>query len=92
MVKIEAGKGILYRLLSLLRQADEKGHINVARFAYVLARMEPQKQDTRRLPCYQQIRVQLYDWYQSDKDRQELITAIELLIYHMRDKERTMKL
>lgn len=92
MVKIEAGKGRLYRLLSLLRQADEKGHINVARFAYVLARMEPQKQDTRRLPCYQQIRVQLYDWYQSDKDRQELITAIELLIYHMRDKERTMKL
>lgn len=91
-VKIEAGKGVLYRLLSLLRRADEKGRINVARFAYVLARMEPQKQDTRRQPCYQQIRVQLYDWYQSDKDRQELITAIELLIYHMRDKERTMKL
>lgn len=84
--KLIAGKGLLYRLLDLMRHSEQvKGNINLARFAYVLARMEPKKNESKeKMACYQDVRRQLYNWYQSEKDRQQLITAIELLVYHTR--------
>ena len=86
--KLFVGKTALYRLLDLLRQAEADGsHIQLARFAYTLARMEPKQRDSGKWRCYQALRKTLYDWYQSAADRQQLMTAIELLIYHVRDKE-----
>lgn len=86
--KLFVGKTALYRLLGLLRQAEEDSdHIELARFAYTLARMQPKETEKGKWHCYQNLRPVLYDWYQSSKDRKELITAIELLIYHIRDKE-----
>lgn len=80
-----AGKGRLYRMLELMREAKDN-HLNLARFAYVLARMEPKKDQRLKQETYRQVRNQLYQWYQSDVDRQQLITAIELLVYYSRDK------
>lgn len=86
--KLFVGKTALYRLLDLLRQAEaDSSHIQLARFAYTLARMEPKQHDSGKWRCYQVLRTTLYDWYQSTADRQQLMTAIELLIYHVRDKE-----
>lgn len=86
--KLFVGKTALYRLLNLLRQADGgNNNIELARFAYTLARMQPKESEVGKWRCYQTLRPTLYDWYQSPKDRRELITAIELLIYHVRDKE-----
>ena len=86
--KLFVGKTALYRLLDLLRRAGgDSSHIELARFAYTLARMQPKETETGKWRCYQALRSVLYDWYQSSKDRKELITAIELLIYHIRDKE-----
>ena len=85
--KLFVSKATIYRLLDLLRRADNDGYrIDLARFAYTLARLEPKKKEGTPWKCYQALRPTLYDWYQSDEDRQQLITAIELLIYHARDK------
>lgn len=80
-----AGKESLYRMLGLMREAKEN-RLNLARFAYVLARMEPKKEQRLKQETYRQVRSQFYEWYQSDKDRQQLMTAIELLVYYSRDK------
>lgn len=83
--KVRIGKSNLYRLMSLL-SAEKKGQsINLARFAYVLARLKPD--EDKALPCYEEIRSQFYAWYKSKTDRQELLTAIQLMIYSLREKK-----
>ena len=82
--RIVIGQSGLYRLLSLLRGS---GAIQLARFAYVLARLEPPKHEVGRRPCYEAVRRQLYDWYKSAEDRQMLLTALMFLIYSVWEKE-----
>ena len=44
----ERGNAFLYRLMQLLRESQEQdGRINLARYAYLLARMEPKRSDPR---------------------------------------------
>ena len=81
--KVTAGKGVLYRWLELLR--DSSNDINLARFAYVLARMEPDKKSPA-YQAYERIRKQLYSWYQNEADRKQMETALELVIYKTRQK------
>ena len=84
--KLRIGKGKLYNILSLLEAAEEDGGINLARFAYALARMEPRRSEPEKRDTYREVRERLYKWYQQEMDRKELYAAIELLIYHLRDK------
>ena len=81
--RLEAGKGVLYRMLELIRTADER--VNLARFAYVLARLNPGEKN-QAYGSYNEIRKQFYKWYQSADDRLELEAAIELVIYRIRAK------
>ena len=81
--RVKVGKGILYRWLDLLRNSNEE--INLARFAYVLARMAPDKKSLS-YPAYEIIRKKLYEWYKQEKDRKQLETALELIIYKIRQK------
>ena len=85
--KLHIGKSGLYRLLSLVKAGEGKGRINLARFAYVLARMEPQgaSRTPERLACYGEVRHQLYQWYRQEGDRKALRTALELVIYQLRE-------
>lgn len=85
--KLRIGKGSLYRMMSLLEDADTEGQINLARFAYVLARMEPRRTQPEKQPTYQETRRTLYAWYQEAAAREELRAAIEFMVYHLRDKE-----
>lgn len=81
--RLTAGKSLLYRLMELL--IDTKGKINLARFAYAIARLEP-KENSLSYGSYQKVRKQFYQWYKQESDRRQLITALELIIYSIREK------
>lgn len=81
---LSMGKSGLYRMMDLL-QSD--GAIHLARFAYVLARMDPgSRASEQRQRSYQEVRQTLYRWYKSPKDRRELLTAVELIVYGLRER------
>lgn len=79
----ERGKAFLYRLLDLLRNSEQR--INLARFAYLLARLEP-KENSPSYAIYTEFSKQMYRWYRNPADRQQLITAIYIYVYQTRMK------
>lgn len=80
----ERGNAFLYQLLELLRQSGQD-KINLARYAYLLARMEPREKS--RQESYRQFAGAMYRWGLSPRDRGQLITAIYLFAYTERKKE-----
>ena len=82
----ERGKAFLYHLLEYIRNSDEK--INIARFAYTLARLEPETEaDTETKERYRKFAQNMYHWIQNKKDRKSLITAIYLYVYSVRERQ-----
>lgn len=81
--RLTAGKSLLYRMMELL--IDTKGKINLARFAYAIARLES-KENSLSYGSYQKVRKQFYQWYKQESDRRQLVTALELIIYSIREK------
>lgn len=77
----ERGNAFLYRLLELLRQAEGE-RINLARYAYVLARMQPRDRTQRAV--YDRFAEKMYRWALAPQDRTELITAIYIFVYQER--------
>lgn len=72
----QANTSFLYDLLHLLRHADE--NINLARYAYTLARRTDEKNSSDFCDY-------MYKWYLNDTDRHQLITAIYLYVYLYRE-------
>lgn len=84
--KLTIGKSAIYRILSFLEGEKDSDTINIARFAYVLARLNPgDKADSKG--AYEKIREQFYEWYKNKEDRKELYTAFTFVAYSLRDKE-----
>ena len=82
----EHGKSFLYNLLFYIRNCDDK--INIARYAYLLSRMEPKnKKDTEAIRKYNEFSQKLYSWIQTPEDRKELVTAINIYAYLIRKTE-----
>ncbi len=82
------GKSWLYRVLALLDSSQSRdGEINLARFAYVLARLDPGDKNPKKKTVYGNLRERFYQWYRNEEERKELRTAIELLIYYLRETE-----
>ena len=81
--QIFLGKSAAYRLLDLL-EADGKS-VQLARFAYALARLDPGAKAASQA-AYQRIRRQFYEWYKKPEDRRELSTALQFVIYSIREK------
>lgn len=83
----ERGKAFLYHLLELIRNMDDR--INLARYAYVLTRLEPtnDKGESWKREDYRDFARRMYAWVQDDRDRKELVTAIYLYVYLTREKE-----
>lgn len=78
------GKGFLYKILSLLRERKEK--INFARYVYLLSRMEPGENSTdAQKKKYRTFSQKLYKWMNSEEDSRELIAAIYIFVYKIRD-------
>ena len=80
--QLSLGKSAVYRLLTLLEQ---DGQIQLARFAYALARLAPPAQSPAQ-EAYARVRTQLYEWYRDPAERRQLSTALQLIIYSIREK------
>ncbi len=86
----ERGKAFLYRILELFREAEDR--INLARLAYLLARLEPAKkpgdekaEEFRAL--YGEFKKKLYQWQRNEKDRRQFVTAIYIYAYLTRGED-----
>ncbi len=81
----ERGMAFLYRMTDLLRQA-ESDKLNLARYAYLLARLQPKK-GSDSYNIYDDFSKQMYAWACNKQDRGQLITAIYLYVYMNRKAE-----
>lgn len=85
--KLSVGKSLIYRLMDLIQLADED-KLNIARFAYVLARMQPkQDKDEQKRKVYEDFVSKVYQWINNNEDKKQLATALNLLVYYLRDKK-----
>lgn len=83
----DRGKGFLYKLLDFMRNKEDK--INLARYAYLLARMEPDKNaDEEQRERYQLFSKQMYQWIQDDEECRQAITAMYLYVYIKRGEDK----
>ena len=79
------GKSFLYRLLELMRGCGEK--INLARYAYLLARMQPgENAPAEQRALYQEFSRSMYEWMRDDAQCQQAITAIYIYVYTIRER------
>ena len=83
----------IYKLMSYVRAREEK--INLARFAYLLGRMEPQRSHSGSTDEYkmlkemhQQFARRMYDWIRSEDDSRQLLTAIYIYVYLHREERK----
>lgn len=96
----DRGNAFLYRLLELIRgqvdekedESKEKDPINFARYVYLLARLEPDKEagDEQKL-SYKKFSKKMYKWIESEDDCRQLKTAINMYVYMTRESEEGMK-
>ena len=80
----ERGSSFLYRIVNLLRGVEDR--INLARYAYLLARLEPGPSDPA-FPLYKEFSSKLYDWGLKESTRKQLITAIYIYTYLNRGRK-----
>ena len=82
-------KALLYKMLELIRSMENDNRLNIARFAYLLARLEPdaEKVSAEHTALYKEFSQNMYRWIQSEKDRRQLVTAIYIYIYMNRESE-----
>ena len=85
----ERGKAMLYKMLELIRDKSENDKLNIARFAYLLARLRPSGDNATAdmTEKYNSFSKALYKWIQNAEERRRLITAIYIYIYMHRESE-----
>ena len=84
----ERGNSFLYNMLELLRNVKEK--INIARFIYLLSRLEPEKNTKNyeeKISIYRDFADKMYKWIENEDDRKQVITAMYLYVYLNRKKQ-----
>ena len=84
--KLSTGMSGFYKILEFLRKDEDAPQIDLARFAYTLARLDPGEKSEAR-GAYQNVRGKFYEWYRNADDRRQLRTAVELAIYGLRSKD-----
>lgn len=84
----ERSKTLVYKILELIRDKNDSNRLNIAKLAYLLARLKPdeKEKDEKKLAKYKKFSSTLYDWVQSSENRRQLVTAIYIYIYSVRDK------
>jgi len=75
----ERGSSFLYRLMQLIKNSEDK--INIARYAFLLAKLEPDGSNEEYRQLYQKFSKVMYSWIMKPQDRKELLTAIYIYIY-----------
>ncbi len=88
----EKGKAFLYRMLELIRKIEqEEDKINLARLAYLLARLEETIKSETKEEKRKEMQIfshQIYEWIQKPEERKRFIAAIYLYIYLIRENEK----
>lgn len=97
----EKGNSLLYQMLELARMINKGQRLNIARFAYLLARLKPEEKKSKdpkkqasfnyEQKCYADFSKKIYSWIQNENDRRQLITAIIIYIYYNRDNPKEDK-
>lgn len=83
----EKGKSLLYKILELIRCRKESNKLNIARFAYLLGRLAPDNNaPEEKVQKYNNFSNVMYSWIQNDEDAKQLITAIYLYVYMIREE------
>ena len=90
--KVFVGKSKWYSLMNLIRsqfeeKEDAKHRIDIARFAYIIARIKYNKQNERQQKNYLDLKKQLFEWIKNEEDAKQLLTAINILIYEYRESK-----
>lgn len=95
----EHGNALLYQIMTLIREINGEDRLNIARFAYLLARLRPEEEKSRdiqkqkvyqkKLMIYQEFADNLYQWIQEPdgEECRKLLTAIQLYVYLTRDEK-----
>ena len=85
----ERGNSLLYQMMMLIRGISGGERLNVARFAYLLARLRPEgeRPDPKKVEVYQEFAEKLYAWVQEPEECRKLLTAIQLYVYLTRKGE-----
>lgn len=78
----DRGMSFMYNLLELIRNAEDK--INLARYAYVLARLEPTVKEEQE--SYGIFKSNMHKWIQNSEDRRQLQTAMCIYSYMSRER------
>ncbi len=81
------GKSFLYRLLELMREYHKQGSkINLARYAYLLARMQPEENAPEaHKALYHKFSSKMYEWMKDAEQCRQAITAIYMYVYTIRE-------
>ena len=90
--KVFVGKSKWYSLMNLIRsqfeeKENEKHRIDIARFAYIIARIKYDKQNERQEKNYLDLKKQLFEWIKNEEDAKQLLTAINIMIYEYRESK-----
>lgn len=89
--RLKVGKSSLYKIFNLFSGKINKENqtIDIARLAYLIGRLEVkvEKGNKAQATKYNEMRVKLYEWMKSEEEARSLYTALQLMIYSMRDKE-----
>lgn len=85
----ERGKAMLYKMLELIRDRNENDRLNIARFAYLLARLRPTGDNVtaEMTDRYNDFAKSVYRWIQDEEECRRLITAIYIYVYMHRESE-----
>ena len=84
----ERGNSFLFNILEFLKNIKEK--INIARFIFLLSRLEPEKNSENydeKITIYRKFAETMYQWIKKDDDIRQVITAIYLYVYLNRKKQ-----
>ena len=88
----EKGNAFLYQMLSLIRGVEEedksgRARISLARYAYLLARAEPEARDAESRENFRRFSERMYGWVSDPLGRKQLTAAIYLYIYSKRGEK-----
>lgn len=91
------GKTMLYKIMETVTDIEDTtvdGRINIARLLYTLARLQPTDKNLeikqQKMKEYDEFVQAVHKWIVSKSDRKQLLAALHLAIYYLRDKESVM--
>ena len=86
--KMPFSRSAMYRIMGLLEEIvrDQSDTIHRARLLYILSRMEPERPSEVQLEAYRKFVFMMYEYTKDKEETRELLTAIHVLIYGLREK------